>query len=148
MNSDLNEINQQAEKSISLQNHWPSPHPVSKPQKQSLKPDINEHCLSLQELQVIVEICTQNQQMASKCEILEVERQHYQKLFESAPDGYLITDNQAIIIAANQTALKLLNYSAEELLGKSLIVFLVVSAATSRRYVSYKAVKGNLVCLH
>lgn len=126
MNSDLNEINQQAETHVSLQDLWQSPHPVSKPQKQPIKSGVNEHCLSLQELQVIVEkLRAQNQQMASNCEILEVECQHDQELFESAPDGYLVTDTQAIIIAANQTALKLLNCSAKELLGKSLIVFLI-----------------------
>jgi PAS domain S-box-containing protein len=54
---------------------------------------------------------------------VEIERQRYQDLFEFAPDGYLVTDMQGIILEANQAAAKQLNSPVADLVGKVITDF-------------------------
>src|SRR5581483_11759267 len=54
----------------------------------------------------------------------EQERRRYQALFEFAPDGYLITDREGIILEANEAALVLLRVPPNFLPGKPLRVFI------------------------
>jgi len=63
-------------------------------------------------------------------ELVELERQHFQNLFEYAPDAYLVTDMAGTIRQANCAAVKLLNTKQHFLLGKPLVVFV---AANQRR---------------
>jgi PAS domain S-box-containing protein len=51
---------------------------------------------------------------------LEVERRAYQELFESGPDGHLVTDPQGLIVRANARAGGLFACAAEELVGQPL----------------------------
>ena len=94
-----------------------------KPQE-PLMQSLEELSLSLQELQVAAEeLRQQNEALAESRKAVDRERQHYQELFEFAPDGYLVTDKESSILEVNQTAAQLLNVSSERLVGKPLVVF-------------------------
>ncbi|WP_138506512.1 helix-turn-helix domain-containing protein [Nostoc sp. PA-18-2419] len=69
------------------------------------------------------ELYQQNEELIQTRNWLEAERQHYQDLFELAPDGYLITNTEGIIQEANHTAAKLFNVSKNFLVGKLIINF-------------------------
>lgn len=69
------------------------------------------------------ELYEQNEELIQTRNWLETERQHYQELFEFAPDAYLVTNTEGIIQEANFTAAKLLNVSKQFLLGKQMINF-------------------------
>ncbi len=70
------------------------------------------------------EICRRYQQLATAYEVMETERQHYQDLFEQAPDAYLVTDAGGVIQEANRAAAALLNAHSEELMGALIRDFL------------------------
>lgn len=57
------------------------------------------------------ELYQQNEELLETRNRLEAERQHYQDLFEFAPDGYLVTNTEGMIQEANHTAARLLNFS-------------------------------------
>ena len=58
---------------------------------------------------------------------LESERLRYLSLFDFAPDGYLVTRQDGIILEANQTASLLIKLSADRLLGQSFAGYVVVA---------------------
>ncbi|MEH2026373.1 PAS domain S-box protein [Nostoc sp.] len=72
------------------------------------------------------ELYQQNEELVKTRNWLEAERQHYQDLFELAPDGYLVTNTEGIIQEANLTAAKLLNVSKHFLVGKPIINFVLL----------------------
>lgn len=76
-------------------------------------------------LAVIDELHQQNEEFVQTRDLVEIERQHYQELFEYLPVGYLHTNLQGIIEDANQEAGRLLNISQKFLVGKPLISFIV-----------------------
>ncbi|MEH1869322.1 MAG: helix-turn-helix domain-containing protein [Nostoc sp.] len=69
------------------------------------------------------ELYQQNEELLKTRNRLEAEREHYQDLFEFAPDGYLVTNTEGIIQEANYTAARLLNVSKHFLVGKPMINF-------------------------
>lgn len=69
------------------------------------------------------ELYEENEELIQTRNRLEIERQHYQELFEFAPDAYLVTNTEGIIKEANFTAAKLLNVSKQLLVGKPMINF-------------------------
>jgi len=69
------------------------------------------------------ELYQQNEELIQTRNWLEAERQHYQDLFELAPDAYLVTNPEGIIQEANFTTVKLLNVSKQFLVGKPMINF-------------------------
>jgi PAS domain S-box-containing protein len=69
------------------------------------------------------ELYEENEELIQTRNWLETERQHYQELFEFAPDAYLVTNTEGIIQEANFTAAKLLNVSKQFLVGKPMINF-------------------------
>jgi PAS domain S-box-containing protein len=80
---------------------------------------------TLEELQVAEEeLRQQNEELTATRQLLELERQHYQDLFESAPDGYLVTDVKGNIQQANRAAAALLGVEQDLLAGKPLIVYI------------------------
>lgn len=125
ISQNLDEFDQQAENSLRRLNElWQHSTVLPTLQKQSLTEALEEHYLTLQELQVASEeLRQQNEELAATRQVVEAERQRYQELFEFAPDGYLVTDPNAVILEANQAAANLLNYSQKSLVGKPLIVF-------------------------
>lgn len=76
-------------------------------------------------LAAIDELHQQNEEFVQTRDLVEIERQHYQELFEYLPVGYLHTNLQGIIEDANQEAGRLLNISQKFLVGKPLISFIV-----------------------
>ncbi len=81
--------------------------------------------VALEELQVVEEeLREQNEELAVARELVELERQRYQDLFEFAPDGYLVTDSAGIIQEANRAAAILLAVRQKYLVNKPLILFI------------------------
>ncbi|MEH2046478.1 PAS domain S-box protein [Nostoc sp.] len=72
------------------------------------------------------ELYQQNEELVKTRDWLEAERQHYQDLFELAPDGYLVTNREGIIQEANLSAAKLLNVSKHFLVGKPIVNFVLL----------------------
>ncbi|MFP4121173.1 PAS domain-containing sensor histidine kinase [Coleofasciculus sp.] len=115
-----------------------SPHKeeIQNQQQHLLLESLTELSHSLQELQFAAgELRQQNDKLAQSQIALEAERQRYRELFEFAPDGYLVTNPDAIIVEANQAAAHSLNFSPERLVGKSFAVFV---ATQERRDFYYK----------
>lgn len=83
---------------------------------------------TLEELTVAdEELRQQNEELASAAEALERERQRYQDLFDSAPDGYLVTTPEGLIQQANSAAGAMLGLSPMFLVGKPLANFILHS---------------------
>jgi PAS domain S-box-containing protein len=102
---------------------WQPTDELPQQQQVHLIQSLEELSLSLQELQVAAEeLRQQNEALSESRKAVEQERQHYQELFELAPNGYLLTDREASILEVNQTAAQLLNVSSERLVGKPLVV--------------------------
>ena len=53
----------------------------------------------------------QNAQLAESRDTLETATRHWHALFDLAPDGYLVTDPNGVIMEANQAAAVLLEMS-------------------------------------
>jgi PAS domain S-box-containing protein len=80
---------------------------------------------NLQEMQVLEEELRNNNEMLEEAQqVLDSERQRYQDLFDFAPDGYLVTDCDGLVIEANQVADQMLEIPHQSLIGKPLIVFI------------------------
>lgn len=80
--------------------------------------------IALNELQAAsVELHEQNEELVASRRMLEEERTRYQELFDFAPDGYLVTDAEGIILEANNAAASLFRVSRSFLLGNSLALF-------------------------
>ncbi len=85
---------------------------------------IAELQVSLEELRVAEEELRQkSDELISAQHIIEVERQRYRDLFESAPDGYLVTDTKGTVKEANQAGVKLLGVAQHMLIGKPLVIY-------------------------
>ena len=81
----------------------------------------------LEELRVAEEeLRSQNETLREAHEQIESERERYQHLFDEAPDGYIVTDAQGTIRAANQAAALMLNRPPHLLYGKPLIVHIAL----------------------
>jgi PAS domain S-box-containing protein len=80
---------------------------------------------ALEELQVVEEeLREQNEELSIARELVELERQRYQDLFEFAPDGYLVTNAAGVIQEANRAAAILLAVRQKDLVNKPLILFI------------------------
>ncbi|MBE9006500.1 PAS domain S-box protein [Fortiea sp. LEGE XX443] len=85
---------------------------------------IAELSIALEELSIAAaKLHRQNQELLETRQMLDWERQRYQDLFNFAPEAYLVTDEQGIILEANQAAQTLLNIRHNYLVGKPLILF-------------------------
>ncbi|MDX2096544.1 MAG: ATP-binding protein [Leptolyngbyaceae cyanobacterium bins.59] len=86
---------------------------------------LNELQLALEELQVAeTELRQQNDELMESRQLLELQKQRYQELFDFAPDGYIVTDRYGRIQEANQAASGLFNVPANRLKGKLLVTFI------------------------
>uniref|UniRef100_UPI000A3A434A PAS domain S-box protein n=1 Tax=Nostoc sp. 106C TaxID=1932667 RepID=UPI000A3A434A len=74
----------------------------------------------------VEELYQQNEELIRTQNFLETERIRYQDLFDSAPDGYLVTNPSGTIHEANQMAAKLLNISKQFLVGKPITNFVPI----------------------
>ncbi len=108
-------------------------------QQQEIVESLAEMSHSLQELQFAAgEMRQQHQKLADSHIEMKTQRQRYQDLFNFAPDGYLVTNQEGEILEANFAAAKLLNFASEGLIGKPLVVFV---ATEERRDFYYKLSK-------
>lgn len=81
---------------------------------------------NIEELQVLIqELRQQSQEMGIALEITQLERQHYQNLFDCAPHAYLVTDLTGVIQEANHAAATLLCVEQNYLMGKPLVLFVL-----------------------
>src|ERR1700741_1697335 len=69
------------------------------------------------------ELRQQKEELIASQQVMEAERQHYQGLFDFAPDGYLVTNASGIKQEANRAAAALLSVPQGFLLGIPLIAF-------------------------
>jgi PAS domain S-box-containing protein len=89
-----------------------------------LEDAVEELQVTLEELKVAEdELRLQNEQLAILNQALELEHQHYEELFEFAPDAYFVTDENGIICDANLAAAELFDTSKRYLRGKPLVLF-------------------------
>jgi PAS domain S-box-containing protein len=96
------------------------------PQQESMVESLEELSSALEELHVAQEeLRQQNEELVATRQAVEAERQRYQDLFESAPDGYLVTDAEGTIQEANRTTATLLQVDQDFLVGKPLVVFVL-----------------------
>ena len=85
---------------------------------------VEELRINLEELQVAEEeLRKQNEELLAARSQVEEERLRYEELFESAPDGYLVTDKAGSILKANRAAAALLGIGCRLLIGKRLTSF-------------------------
>ena len=81
---------------------------------------------TIEELRVAEEeMRAQNEALSDAHEGVETWRLHYEDLFESAPDAYLVTDPDGTIREANEAAVGLLGLSRRFLKGKPLATFIL-----------------------
>ena len=78
------------------------------------------------------ELLEQSQQLAQLNERVQNERRRHIELFESAPDGYFITDLFGVVAEANRAAGALLQLGAAQMRGKPLVIF--VDPADRQRF--------------
>lgn len=98
---------------------------LSMSDKKILEIALKDLCIALEELRTLHEkIDLENQQLSVHQQKLEKECQYYRDLFNSAPDGYLVTDADGVILEANQTAARLLNVEREFLIAQPLNRFI------------------------
>jgi two-component system, cell cycle sensor histidine kinase and response regulator CckA len=86
---------------------------------------ISELSIALEELRVTIEeIQQQNEELLVTRRQVEFERQRYQELFDLAPDGYILTDENGVIQESNLRVAQLLNIPQKYLPGKPLDIFI------------------------
>jgi len=79
--------------------------------------------VALHELQAAsAELFERNEAMVASQQTLEEERCRYQELFDFAPEAYLATDTEGIILDANRAATNLFDVSRSLLIGKPLAI--------------------------
>ena len=107
---------------------------------------LSELNFALHELQTTtVELHEQNKEIAASRQTLEEERCRYHELFDFAPDGYLVTDTEGIILDANRAATNLFNVSRSLLIGKPLAIFVRSEEHLSFRTRLAEMKKGTVV---
>jgi PAS domain S-box-containing protein len=93
---------------------------------------LQELSSAVEELEVSTEeIRAQNEALEAAQARIDVEVQRYHELFDGAPDGYLVTDENGIILESNRAATGLFRLESRLLHSKPLIVF--VHSADRRR---------------
>lgn len=80
--------------------------------------------VALEELRAAEEeLCQQNEELQRARHALELEQHRYRDLFEFAPDGYIVTDQNGKIQEANRAASELLGVESRYLTNKVLVTF-------------------------
>ncbi|ALF55826.1 PAS/PAC sensor protein [Nostoc piscinale CENA21] len=102
--------------------------PIQQQQAISALKTLNTYIQNLEFLQAEIQtnlelIKTVEQELLQQNETLISERQVYHDLFKLAPNAYLVTNAEGIILEINYTAAALLNVFPSLLIGKSLINF-------------------------
>jgi PAS domain S-box-containing protein len=69
------------------------------------------------------ELSTQSEELIESRVALAAERQRYRDLFDLAPDGYLVTDREELVLEANQAASTMLEVPQPSLHGKPMVLY-------------------------
>jgi len=95
------------------------------PEHRTLAQEVLEASFTaIEELQVTgEELHLQNEELVAVHNELETSRRRYRDLFQSAPDGYLVTDPAGIVRRANQAAEELLGARETLLRDKPLVLY-------------------------
>ena len=89
-----------------------------------LSEGLEELATAFEELSVAQEeLRVQNESLVEAEAETGAERERYQRLFDDAPSGYLVSDGEGVILHANRAAGDLLNIPPKFLQGKPLTVF-------------------------
>jgi PAS domain S-box-containing protein len=120
---------------------------TTSPRRQDLLPEtLQELSSTVEELCVVAEeLRQQNDELAATRLLLQEDRQHFQDLFESAPDGYIVTDLYGVIREANNNAAKLLGVRGDFLVGKPMIVCLAQGEHVGFRRLLARLQRGESV---
>jgi PAS domain S-box-containing protein len=103
---------------------------------------VEELSTSLEELHVAAEIMhEQTDSLAEAQEVIDKERYYFQELFDLAPDGYLVTDQHAVIRRANRAAADFFHTEPKYLDGKPIHVLIWVEDRPDFRTWYQKALK-------
>jgi PAS domain S-box-containing protein len=103
-------------------------------QKQVLE-ESREHVAKLEEQRIELELM--NEELHAAQETLQESRDRYLELYNSAPVGYLVLEQHAIIREANQTLVNMLGVSKNELEGASFLRFVAPESGTGlKRYLN------------
>jgi len=87
--------------------------------------DLGELAQTLVELQATVaEVHTKHHELLLQYTKAKADSEYYQELFETAPEGYLVTDLSGVILEANGAAPNLLKVPHGELVGQPLNAFI------------------------
>lgn len=130
-----------------MSNKDTSDHIVLKEENEKLKNEIERLRQENEKVHLIeselrthqIELELQNEELKQTQYDLVISRKKYQKLYEEAPVGYILTDNDNIIRELNKKAAKLLRQSANNLLNKDLSTF-VASEYQDEFYFHFKKV--------
>ncbi|RPI29999.1 MAG: PAS domain S-box protein [Chloroflexota bacterium] len=96
---------------------------------------VSDLSTSLEELHVAEEeLYQQNEALLEMRTALEGQQRRYQSLFDSAPDGYLVTDSTGRIIEANRASAYLLGVPQDRLLRKFMVTFVSMGDRPAFRY--------------
>ncbi len=115
-------------------------------QQQEIVENLAQMSHSLQELQFAAgEMRQQNEKLANSHIEIESQLQRYQDLFNFAPDGYLVTNQEGEILEANEAAAKLLNFTQEGLVGKPVVAFVATGERRDFYYKLSKLQRGEVI---
>jgi len=104
-----------------------------------LSEGLEELATAFEELNVAQEeLRVQNESLVEAEAETSAERERYQRLFEDAPSGYLVTDSNGVIRQSNRAAGDLLNVPPKYLSGKPLSLFV----ASDDRTIFLKLLSG------
>src|SRR5215213_1280006 len=91
---------------------------------QVLKSELKGLQERIKQLQVAEEELRHRNEEVNRARIdAEAERERYRELFESVPDGYILTDAEGLIQEANRAAAALLNKSRRSLAARPINLF-------------------------
>jgi PAS domain S-box-containing protein len=113
---------------------------VPLPPRAFLPPSPERLDVAMEQLRVAqAELMAQNEELAAARDALDREHRRYQDLFDSAPDGYLVTDPLGKVLDANFAAASMLNLAVDQLTRKPLATYV---AAEDKR-----AFRAGLLCV-
>ena len=111
----------------------------------ALSEDTTRHELqkTLEELRIAeVELRAQSESLQRAHNEIEVEHERFRRLFDEAPDGYIVTDSAGVVQDVNQAAALMLNRAPQLLVGKPLIVHIALDRRPAfRRLLSRIAIE-------
>ena len=71
----------------------------------------------------VEELTGQNEELVAAESSLAAERARYHDLFEAAPVGYLVSDDNGVILQANRAAVELLGTQVDGVVGNPLVIY-------------------------